>query len=87
MTVLRMYRILRTAGQSGDRRRRATHPTKAKPAPAANWPSEVRSWDITKPHGPGKGDWYHLYVLIDIHSDTSSAGSSALGKTARSPRN
>ncbi|WP_413807667.1 DDE-type integrase/transposase/recombinase [Streptomyces sp. OE57] len=63
-----MYRILRTAGQSGGSRRQATHPAEAKPDLAADGPSQVWSWDITKLRGPGKGDWYHLYLLIDIYS-------------------
>jgi transposase InsO family protein len=63
-----MYRILRQAGQSGERRRQATHPAKVKPELVADGPSQVWSWDITKLRGPAKGDWYHLYVLIDIYS-------------------
>ena len=49
-----MYRLLRTAGQSGDRRRQATHPAKVKPELVADGPSQVWSWDITKLRGPGK---------------------------------
>ncbi|QTI87240.1 hypothetical protein AS97_39805 [Streptomyces sp. AgN23] len=63
-----MYRILRAAGQNGERRRQATHPAKVKPELVADGPSQVWSWDITKLRGPGKSDWYHLYVLIDIYS-------------------
>lgn len=36
--------------------------------PPVTGPSQIWSWDITKLRGPGKGDWYHLYVLIDIYS-------------------
>lgn len=63
-----MYRILRAAGQSRERRRQATHPPKVKPELVAHAPGEVYSWDITKLRGPQRGCWYHLYVMIDIFS-------------------
>jgi transposase InsO family protein len=63
-----MYRILRAAGQNGERRRRATHPAKAKPELLADGPSQVFTRDITKLRGPVEGVWYHLYAIIDIYS-------------------
>lgn len=63
-----MYRIARTAGQTRERRRLATHPAKVIPELLATGPSQVWSWDITKLRGPVKGVWYHLYALIDIYS-------------------
>jgi transposase InsO family protein len=63
-----MYRLLRQAGQNGERRRQATHPAKAKPELVADGPSQVFTWDITKLRGPAKGVWYHLYAIIDIYS-------------------
>jgi putative transposase len=63
-----MYRIARAAGQSRERRRLATHPAKVKPELAADGPSQVWTWDITKLRGPAKGIWFQLYVLIDIFS-------------------
>jgi transposase InsO family protein len=63
-----MYRIARSAGQTRERRRQATHPAKVKPELVAHAPSQVWSWDITKLRGPSKGIYYHLYVLIDIFS-------------------
>ena len=63
-----MYRIARTAGQSRERRRLATHPAKVKPELLADGPSQVWTWDITKLRGPSKGIFYQLYVLIDIYS-------------------
>lgn len=63
-----MYRIARAAGQTRERRRQATHPPKVKPELAADGPSQVWSWDITKLRGPAKGIWYQLYVIIDIFS-------------------
>jgi putative transposase len=63
-----MYRILRAAGQSGERRNQATHPARTKPELVADAPNQVWSWDITKLRGPVKGVWYHLYTVIDIWS-------------------
>lgn len=63
-----MYRILRAAGESRERRRQATHPAKVKPELVAHAPGEVYSWDITKLRGPQRGVWYDLYVMLDIFS-------------------
>ena len=63
-----MYRILRAAGESRERRRQATHPAKVKPELVAHAPGEIFSWDITKLRGPLRGVWYDLYVMLDIFS-------------------
>src|SRR4051812_44205791 len=63
-----MYRITRAAGQSRERRAQATHPPRVRPELAAHGPSEVWSWDITALKGPRKGEWYKLYVVLDIFS-------------------
>jgi putative transposase len=63
-----MYRILRAAGESRERRRQATHPAKVKPELVAHRPGEIYSWDITKLRGPLRGVWYDLYVMLDIFS-------------------
>ena len=62
------YRVLREAGESGERWRQATHPAKVKPELVADKPLVVWSWDITKLKGPKRGDYYDLYVVIDIYS-------------------
>ena len=49
-----MYRIARSAGQTRERRRLATHPAMAKPELLACAPSQVWSWDITKCAGRAK---------------------------------
>ncbi|WP_411143063.1 IS3 family transposase [Streptomyces sp. x-80] len=67
-SVSTMYRILREKGQSGERRRQATHPAKTVPELVAAAPSQVFTWDITKAAGPDKGIWYDAYVVIDIFS-------------------
>jgi transposase InsO family protein len=63
-----MYRIARYAGQSRERRGQATHPARVRPELVALGPSEVWSWDITALKGPRKGEWYKLYVVLDIFS-------------------
>lgn len=63
-----MHRILRTAGQSRERRRQATHPPRTRPELLATAPGDVWSWDITKLRGPDRGVYYDLYVVIDIFS-------------------
>jgi putative transposase len=63
-----MYRLLRERGQTGDRRRHATHPASVKPELVAHQPNSVWSWDITKLRGPAKWSYYYLYVILDIFS-------------------
>jgi putative transposase len=63
-----MYRLLRERGETGDRRRHATHPARVKPELVADAPNRVWSWDITKLHGPAKWTYYYLYVILDIFS-------------------
>jgi putative transposase len=63
-----MHRLLSANGESKDRRRQRTHPAKKKPELMATRPNEVWSWDISKLKGPVKGDYYDLYVIIDIFS-------------------
>jgi putative transposase len=62
------YRIARAAGQVGDRRRQATGSPKKIPELVATAPSQVWSWDITKFKTPRKGQYFHLYSIIDIYS-------------------
>jgi putative transposase len=63
-----MHRLLAANGESKERRRQRTHPAKKKPELMATKPNEVWSWDITKLRGPAKGDYFDLYVIIDILS-------------------
>ena len=59
-SIATMYRLLRTAGETGDRRRHATHPARVKPELLATAPNQVYSWDITKLAGPAKWTYYYL---------------------------
>jgi putative transposase len=63
-----MYRVLASAGQVRERRDQARHPSYAKPELLATGPNQVWSWDITKLRGPGKWNYFQLYVVLDIFS-------------------
>jgi putative transposase len=63
-----MYRVLRGERAVRERRSVRRHPTYAKPELVATGPNQVWSWDITKIRGPGRRDWYHLYVILDVFS-------------------
>jgi putative transposase len=67
-SVSTMYRLLRQHGETGDRRRHATHPPRVKPELVATAPNQVWSWDITKLHDPAKWTYYYLYVILDVYS-------------------
>ena len=67
-SIATMYRLLRAAGETGDRRRHATHPARVKPELVATASNQVYSWDITKLHGPAKWTYYYLYVILDVFS-------------------
>ena len=67
-SVSSFYRILRAHSEVRERRRQATHPAKVKPELVADRPLVVWSWDITKLKGPKRGEYYDLYVVLDIFS-------------------
>jgi hypothetical protein len=67
-SVRTMYRVLKSAQQTGERRRQRRHPVYTKPELLAIRPNEVWSWDITKIKGPIKWSYFHLYVILDIFS-------------------
>lgn len=67
-SISTMYRVLRDAGETRERRSLATHPTAIKPELAATAPNQVWSWDITRLLGPQKWTYYHLYVVLDVFS-------------------
>ena len=80
-----MYRILAQAGENGDRRNQRVHPAYQKPELLATAPNHVWSWDITKLKGPEKGNFFSLYVLLDIYSRYPLAGCLPTGSRHRSP--
>ncbi len=62
------YRVLRANQLVRERRRQASHPPRLRPELVARSPNVVWSWDITKLRGPGRGEYYDLYVVLDIFS-------------------
>lgn len=67
-SVSSFYRVLRAQGLSRERRRQATHPARVRPELVARRQNAVWSWDITKLAGPQKGQYFNLYVVLDIYS-------------------
>ncbi len=63
-----MYRLLEQAGEVRERRAFARHGHYAAPELVAERPNQVWSWDITKLKGPGKWNYYCLYMILDIFS-------------------
>ena len=67
-SITTMYRLLAVGGENRERRRQRTHPAKKRPELMAAAPNRVWSWDITKLRGPARGEYYELFVIIDIFS-------------------
>ena len=67
-SVSSFYRILRANAEVRERRRQATLPAKKKPELVARGPNECWSWDITELKGPRRGEYFDLYVVLDIFS-------------------
>ena len=67
-SVSTMYRELRARDQVRERRAHARHEARKKPYLVARAPNEIWTWDITKLQGPGKRQFYELYVMLDIFS-------------------
>ena len=67
-SVSTFYRLLRSVGETHERRHQLTHPAYTKPELFAQGPRELWSWDITKLKGPAKWTCFHLYVILDVFS-------------------
>lgn len=67
-SISSMYRVLRAAGETKERRALATHPARVKPELAADSIGRVWCWDITKLLGPQKWTYFQLYVIVDVFS-------------------
>ena len=63
-----MYRVLAANGEVKERRNQRKHPSYARPELLAKAPNQVWSWDVTKLKGAAKGQYFSLYVIIDIFS-------------------
>lgn len=67
-SIRSFYRILNDWGESLERRRQAIHVKRSPPILEATGPNQVWTWDITRIPGPFKGQFFFLYVMIDIFS-------------------
>lgn len=67
-SIRTMYRVLESLNEVRERRNQLRHPAYTKPELLATGPNQVWSWDITKLRGPGKWQYYCLYVIMDIFS-------------------
>ncbi len=63
-----MYRVLEKRGEVKERRKQRRHPTYTVPRLRATGPNQVWTWDVTRVRGGGRGQWYYLYVLLDLYS-------------------
>lgn len=63
-----MYRLLARNQALQERRRLRRHPRYARPELAAIGPNQVWTWDITYLKGPVRGQFYYLYVVLDLFS-------------------
>ena len=67
-SVRTMYRILTQDQATRERRDQLRHPNYQKPELLATGPKQLWTWDITKLCGPGKGEYFQLYVILDAFS-------------------
>ena len=63
-----LYRILAANQETKARRDQLQHKSHAVPRLVATRPNQVWSWDITKLRGPHPGDFFYLYVVLDIYN-------------------
>ena len=67
-SVSTMYRLLRKARQTGERRLQREPQYHAIPRLKATRPNEVWTWDITKLATQQRGVYLSLYVVLDLYS-------------------
>ena len=63
-----MYRILKEARATRERRNQRRNIKYTAPQLLATGANQVWSWDITKLLGVRKWEYFHLYVMLDIYS-------------------
>ena len=67
-SIRTFQRLLKTAGESRERRPIRPPQTHAVPRLEATQPNEVWTWDITKLALKVRGKWLYLFVLLDLYS-------------------
>lgn len=67
-SIRTFYRVLNEVSELHERRVQARHIKRSPPILEAVAPNQVWSWDITRIAGPYKGQYFFLYVMLDIYS-------------------
>jgi len=67
-SVRTMYRVLAELGESKERRGGHVQHAHKMPQLEATAPNQVWTWDITKVHGPARGVFYFVFVILDLFS-------------------
>ena len=67
-SIRTLYRILEAYAEVQERRNQLRHPTYTKPELLASGVNQLWSWDISKLRGPRPGQYYYLYVILDVFS-------------------
>jgi putative transposase len=63
-----MYRLLHQHQAVRERRKIRRHPVYVRPELSADGPNQVWTWDITYLKGPNRGEFFYLYVVMDLFS-------------------
>lgn len=63
-----MYRLLHRHQAVKERRNVRRHPKYVRPELSATGPNQVWTWDITYLKGANRGEFYYLYVVMDLFS-------------------
>ena len=63
-----IYRALRREGQLAHRQASRTPTQRTKQSHSATGPNQLWSWDITYLKGPARGQFFYLYLVIDVWS-------------------
>jgi transposase InsO family protein len=67
-SISTFYRLLRSQGESQERRRQRPPTRYAVPRLSASAPNQVWTWDITRLPTLTRGVFLYLYVILDLYS-------------------
>jgi putative transposase len=67
-SISTLYRLLRVAGETAERRAQRPAQKHAVPRLSAERPNQVWSWDITRLPTPEAGVFLFLYLILDLYS-------------------
>jgi len=67
-SIRTFYRVLSEQSAVLERRMQAKREKHAAPILEAKGPCQVWTWDISRLKGPVHGEWYFLYLMLDLYS-------------------